>query len=83
MYDTKKKFKRKAFIWIRHLCNIISAFIVIFNQYNVSLLNKSINFFKKKKNTLLTPNVWMEVYMWMSWSSLTLTDSTGPILYMA
>ncbi len=28
-------------------CNIINVFILTFDQFNVSLLNKSINFFKK------------------------------------
>ncbi len=34
-------------------CNIINVFTVTFDQFNVSLLNKSINFL-----TLLTPNIW-------------------------
>ncbi len=34
--------------------NILSVFTVMFIQFNVSVLNKCINFFKKKKKNLLT-----------------------------
>ncbi len=36
-----RKFKTTAFIWNISLCNIINAFIVTFNQFNVSLVNKN------------------------------------------
>ncbi len=53
-----RKFKRTAFIWNTNLY-IINVFTVTFDQFNASLMNKSINVFKKiKKNKkiLLTPN---------------------------
>ncbi len=38
------------------LCNIINVFTVSFGQFVAFLLNKSINFFQKKKQNFLTPN---------------------------
>ncbi len=44
---------RKKKIYLKYiLCNIINVFTVTFNQFNASLLNKSINFFKKNLSTL-------------------------------
>ncbi len=47
------------------LCNDVEVFIVTFefNQYNVSLLIESINFFKKKK-LLLSPNMVPQIIPW-------------------
>ncbi len=39
-------FKRTAFILYRIFCNIINIFTVTFDQFNVSLLYKSIIIFK-------------------------------------
>ncbi len=36
-----RKFRRTAFIF----CNIINVFIITFDQFKASLLNKSINFY--------------------------------------
>ncbi len=43
---------------IEIFCNIINVLTVKFDQFNASLLNKSINFLK---NILMTPNFWMVV----------------------
>ncbi len=32
-------------------CNIVNVFIITFDQFNTSLLNKSINFYKNKMYT--------------------------------
>ncbi len=39
-----RKFRRTAFIWNIHFCNIINVFIITF-KFNASLLNKSISFY--------------------------------------
>ncbi len=46
------KFNRTAFEVLKKMkfYNIIIVFTIAFDQFNVSLLNKSINCFKKKKN---------------------------------
>ncbi len=36
-----------VFPWNRIFSNIINVFIVTYDQFNASLLSKSINFFKK------------------------------------
>ncbi len=41
-----RKFKRTAFK-IEIFCNIINVFTVTFDQFDASLLNKTINFSKK------------------------------------
>jgi len=41
---------------IKISCNIINVFSVAFSQFNASLLNKSKNLFKKRKQTLLISN---------------------------
>ncbi len=46
-----RKFRRTAFIWNRNLCNIV--FIITFDQFKASLLNKSINFYNPRSWTLL------------------------------
>ncbi len=43
----KIKFKEQHLFEIEILHNIIDAFPVTFKQFNVYVLNKSINFFKK------------------------------------
>jgi len=40
--------KKNILFKIETFCNIISAFTVTFDQFNASLLNKSISFLKKK-----------------------------------
>ncbi len=57
-----RNFKRRSFIWNRIFCNIIHVFTVTFDQVNVSLMNKSITSFEKRKIPLLTPNFWTVVY---------------------
>ncbi len=51
---------------IEIFCNIINVFILIFDQFKASLLNKSIyfyNFFPKKQNKNYTDsNLWMVGY---------------------
>ncbi len=42
-------------------CNIINVLTVSFDQFNVSLMNKSVPFFKKKKWP--NPNFWTIVYV--------------------
>ncbi len=44
------KFKKQCLFEIEILCNIMNVFNVTFVQFNASLLNNSINFFKKKKS---------------------------------
>jgi len=39
------KFERAAFILNRIFCNVINVFTVTFDQFNASLINKSIDFF--------------------------------------
>ncbi len=39
-------------------CNVINVFTVAFDEFNVSLLNKTINFLKK-----MTSNFWTVVYV--------------------
>ncbi len=39
-----RKFKRKHLFDIEIYCNIINVFTVTFDQFNASLMNKSINF---------------------------------------
>ncbi len=61
-------FKRTAFIQNRNLLQKYKS--VLFYQFNLSLLNKSIHFFPKK--SILIPNFWTSVYihnlgrMWVS-----------------
>jgi len=58
--------KEQHLFEIESFCNIINAFTVSFDQFNASLLNKSIHFFQKTKNKktfLLTPNFWTVVYV--------------------
>jgi len=51
------KFKRTSFVLKKKIySNFLNVFIVTFDKCNVSLLNKSIHFFHKRK-TLLTPNL--------------------------
>jgi len=50
------KLKRAAFVWNSTFCNIIITFTLTFDQFNMSLLNRSINFLKKKKT------IWPLVY---------------------
>ncbi len=43
-------------------CNIINVFIITFDQFKASLINKSINFYNPtppKKKCKLTPSFWM------------------------
>jgi len=49
---------KSTFIWNRIFYNILNVFFTdtFFGQFNVSLLNKSTDFFKTKKN-LLTPEL--------------------------
>ncbi len=52
---------------IEIFCNIINVFIIIFDQFKASLLNKSINFYnlfpkKQTKKIILTPIFWMVGY---------------------
>ncbi len=47
------KLKRKEIICNIIFCNIINVLTVTFDQFNVSLLNKSMNIFKKKSSNLL------------------------------
>jgi len=52
MMNGKFKVKKKIYIYIYILemgifCNIIDVFTVTFDQFNASLLNKSINNFKR------------------------------------
>jgi len=43
-----RKLKKEQHLFeIKHLCHIINDFTVTFDQFNESLLNKSINFFQK------------------------------------
>lgn len=55
-----RKFKRTALIWNKN-CNIINDFTVTFDKFNVSLLNKMINFslffFLQNKILLLNGSV--------------------------
>ncbi len=45
---------------IRKFCNTINVFAVAFDQFNASLLNKSINLFKKM---LLNASVATEIFI--------------------
>ncbi len=40
-----RKFRRTAFIWNKNFSDIINVFIITFDQFKASLLNKSINFY--------------------------------------
>ncbi len=61
-----RKFRTTASIWninIINFCNIINVFIITFDQFKASLLNKSINFYNpppppqtKEKKIILTPS---------------------------
>ncbi len=42
-----RKFKRTALFEIEIFCNIINIFTITFDQFNMSLMNKSINLFQK------------------------------------
>ncbi len=42
-----RKFKGTAFVWNIYIFNIINVFAVNFDQFNVLLLNKIINSYKK------------------------------------
>ncbi len=42
-------------------CNIINVFTVIFDQFNASMLNKNINFFKKNYPKHLNSNVYINI----------------------
>ncbi len=53
-----RKSKRTAFIWNRHIFNIINVFNITFDQFNAAVMNKTINYLKK---SLLMPNIWMEL----------------------
>ncbi len=76
------KFKGKTFIWNRNLCNIINVFAVPFDQFNASLLKKSVNLFITKKYWLQSfeqqrmCTKWFKAIvfnnLWISWW---LTDS--------
>jgi len=55
LFSGYRKFKERDLFEIEIFCNIIHIFTVTFDQFNASLLNKSINFFKKK--IILTSNV--------------------------
>ncbi len=54
LYDSLKvqnvMFKTTAFVWNRIFYYIINVFTVTFDQFSASLLNKSINFLKRKKD---------------------------------
>ncbi len=52
--------KEQHFFKIELFCKIINVFSVTFHQFNVSLLNKSINFLKKKN--LTDPKLMYTVY---------------------
>jgi len=56
-YLMNRKFKRSAFIWNIIFCNIINVFIVSFDWFNASFVNK-MNFCLK---IFLTPNFWTTV----------------------
>ncbi len=49
--------KRAAFIWNRSLVYIIYVFTVTSDEFNASLLNKSMNLFKNKKKNLTHPKL--------------------------
>ncbi len=52
------KFKRTAFIWNKkNFFNIINVFNVTFDQFDVSLLNKIINFWKNPDPKLLNGSI--------------------------
>ncbi len=53
-----RKFKITEFFYIFYNINV---FTVTFDQFNASLLNKSINFSQKKKST--DPKLWMVLYI--------------------
>ncbi len=44
-----KSSKEEHLIKIEIFCNIMNVFTVAFDKFNASLLNKNINFLKKKK----------------------------------
>ncbi len=48
-------------------CNVVNVFAVIFDQFNASVLNKSITFLKN--NILLTPNFLTIVYILVLYTS--------------
>ncbi len=66
--SVKRKFKRTAFIKIEVFCDIINVFTVTFDQFNTSLLNKSIDFIEELLNSsvLIVLYVWKLVFVWIS-----------------
>ncbi len=65
LYDSLKvqnvMFKTKAFVWniiFYYIIYIINVFTVTFDQFSASLLNKSINFLKRKKENFY----WAQTY---------------------
>lgn len=54
-----RNFKRTAFNW--NIKNNVKVFLT-FDQFDVPLLNKSINLFTKLK-ILLNPHIWTKVYI--------------------
>ncbi len=59
---------------IEILCNIINAFTYTFDQFNASLMNKCINFFKKK---------YIYIYIYILYIYIYLTDPKLVTLYVS
>jgi len=62
-FDEYKVKKKKDLFRTEIFCNIINIFTVDFDQFNASLLNKSIIYFVLFF-ILTTPDFWMVVYIW-------------------
>ncbi len=54
-----RKFRRTAFIWNRNLCNIRNVYIITFDQFKASLLNKSINFY----HSIISFDLWIFLFI--------------------
>ncbi len=65
-------FKQTAFIWNINICNIINVFTVTFDQFNATLRHK----------ILLTPNVWMVMYVWRNWNHVSWEQSCQTNLFL-